>query len=176
MSPDYQASYSRAKIISALSRYFDREVVGGSGHEPTREVWRLTPWNVRERTAGAVRTSGAGGATKAFEAFGGRRMDEIESVLGVRPLPGSMNLTVDGVFDWASHYYRARILDVTDRRNPSAGWALRWCRFYPVTMNETRAWAMRFEGESYPTNFVELISDARLNDKADGKAEVVLCR
>jgi hypothetical protein len=48
---------------------------------------------------------------------------------------------------------------------------MRWARFYPVMGN---AFAFRFEDESYPDNFVELIAEYLLADVI-GRQRVVLC-
>jgi hypothetical protein len=50
-------------------------------------------------------------------------------------------------------------------------WAMRWARFYPVMGN---AFAFRFENESYPDNFVELIAEYLLADVI-GRQQAVLC-
>jgi FkbM family methyltransferase len=67
-------------------------------------------------------------------------------------------------FDWGCEYYRVQILDSTDRGNPRAPWAPRWCRFYPVAVGGVGGWAMRFEGEQYALNFVEAIGPHRFRD------------
>jgi hypothetical protein len=48
---------------------------------------------------------------------------------------------------------------------------MRWARFYPVVGN---TFAFRFEDESYPDNFVELIAEYWLADVI-GRQQVVLC-
>jgi CTP-dependent riboflavin kinase len=115
--------------------------------------------------------SGAGGATRAFQYAGGRRMDEIERVLGSRPVPGSLNLRLDDPFDWDAEYFRAQILDVKDRsRGIESEWGPRWARFYPVRVDGEDAFALRFESEHYDLQFMELIAPRKLRDMVHGPA------
>lgn len=175
MSPEYQGRYTRGRILSAAARYFRIDLVGPAKHEPTREVWRCRPLGKIDVSTMAARiVSGAGGATQAFNFADGRRIKEIECVLGVTPVPGSLNLRCKTRFDWDAHYYRAQIHDVIDRGSAVSRWAPRWCRFYPLRLGGASVWAMRFEGEKYPKEFVELISDSRLRDVIK-QEEVVLC-
>lgn len=175
MSPEYQGRYTRGRILSAAARYFRINKVGPAKHEPNREVWRCTPLDrLSISTVAATAVSGAGGAAEAFNFAAGRRTREIESILGITPVPGSLNLQTNARFDWDVNYYRAQVLDVRDRSVKFSGWAPRWCRFYPLQIESVSAWAMRFEGEGYPENFVELISDTRLRDVIASE-EVVLC-
>jgi SAM-dependent methyltransferase len=162
---DYWDRYCEADILSAADRYFEVEYIGPSLHEITRSVFRFT---VRSKLwLGMVgkHQPGAGGATAAFNYADGRRIREIGDILGVLPVPGSLNLKLSRDFDWNTDCYRAQVLDVVDR---SAGldsqWNPRWARFYPIEL-AIDAWAFRFEGENYPLNFVELISDSRLVDE-----------
>lgn len=174
--PDHlRDGYTEKAILTEATRYFRMDYVGPALHEDHRFVYRCVPWERWEIALQGRRTSaGSGGATKAFLHANGRRMDEIERVLGVRPVPGSLNLHVDG-FDWDHDYYRAEILDVVSRRAGLDGeWAPRWARFYPLQMNGIPAWAFRFEGERYAGNFVELIAGERLSDHIQD--EVILCR
>jgi 2-polyprenyl-3-methyl-5-hydroxy-6-metoxy-1,4-benzoquinol methylase len=166
VSDENRASFSREEILDAASQYFDAERIGPALHEPTREVWRFGP-KVREiEMLSTEVVSGAGGATPAFLYDQGRRIDEIEYALGFKPYPGSLNLRLAEPFDFDSGYYRSQILDVVDR---SAGleskWAPRWARFYPLIIDGEQAWAFRFEGEKYATNFLELLAPIRLRDK-----------
>ncbi len=160
-----RGAYSRDEILYAAALYFECEFIGPALHESTREVWRFKPKASQpvEFTANAI--AGAGGATPAFNHGDGRRIDEIEHVLGFKPYPGSLNLWLDKPFDFDRDYYRAQILDVADR---SAGlgseWKPRWARFYPVTIDGEQAWAFRFEAEKYSGNFCELIAPTRLRD------------
>lgn len=160
------AGYTETALAEAVQAHFEIIRRGPALHEPTRQIWICRR---RETGTGTVLTSyhlmdGAKGATKAFELDGGRRMDEIEHALGVRPIPGSLNLVTRQIVDWDRNYYRARILDSTNRRDPVAPWANRWCRFYPAMIANVGGWAMRFEGENYPDYFVELIAPYRLRD------------
>ena len=92
-------------------------------------------------------------------------MDEFQSLLGVRPVPGSLNVHLTEPFDWESRYYRAQLLDVVDR---SAGldsaWQPRWARIYPLA---GEVFAFRFEGETYQDDFVELIAGRQLRADTD---------
>lgn len=177
VSPAHRANYTRDAILAAASRYFVPEYVGPALHESTREVWRFTPKDLRLSVwsiPGAIR-SGAGGATKAFKYANGRRIDEMEHALGWRAFPGSLNVLLAASFPWDRDYFRAQIHDVVDRSNGlDSEWASRWARFYPVRINGEDAYAMRFEGEKYPENFVELIAPWRLLDMVEGP-EVTLC-
>ena len=114
--------------------------------------------------------SGAGGASKAFAYADGRRIAEIERVIGVRPLPGSLNVRLSAPFDWdGAPYTRAQILDVVDRsKGLDSEWAPRWGRFYALSVDGIPCWAFRFEGERYPLNFIELIAPVRLRDHIRG--------
>ncbi len=172
-----QKNYRLDKIIGAASRYFEAERVGPALHEPTREVWRFKPYSVPVRNYIATLKSGMGGATTAFSYANGRRMKEIESVLGFTPFPGSLNLDLNEPFDWDSGYYRAEMLDpVVRNKGFDVEWEPRWVRFYPVTLaQDTLAYAMRFEGEKhYEPNFVELIASHRLRNWLGDT--VTLCR
>lgn len=171
-----QRAYTREQILAAASRWFDAERIGPALHEPTREVWRFTPKPGRAKAAGATMVDGSGGATKAFLHADGRRQGELLHVLGFRPAPGSLNLRCAEPFDWEVGYYRAEVLDVADRQQGFGGrWEPRWCRFYPVTIGEESAMAMRFEGDRYPAGFVEIVAGRRLRDLIPGP-ETVLAR
>ncbi len=160
--------YNRTAIMDAALRYFHVEVIGPALHVRTREVWRCKP---REMPAikwqGRV-THGGGGATKAFNFADGRRIKEIESILGARMVPGSLNLKLAHPFGWEHDYYRAQVLDCTDRANINSEWMPRWARFYPVKMNAVSAFAFKFEGESYPLDYVELIAPEMLSEHVTG--------
>ncbi len=168
--------YLIGDIIAAASAYFDHEKIGPALHEPTREVWRFTAKEKPARYTHAVLRAGAGGATAAFEHEAGRRIFEIESILGIRPVAGSLNLALDGPFDWDDGYYRAQLLDVKDRAGGlNSQWEPRWARFYPLTIDGAAAFAFRFEGERYDHRFMELIAPQRLRDMVKGP-RVRLCR
>lgn len=174
VSDEHRPGYNLAAILEAASWFFAAEYVGPALHEPTRQVWRFRPhkpeWSARR---GAI-VAGAGGATKAFEYAGGRRIAEIERILGWRPFPGSLNVSLDGPFGWQDGFYRAQILDVTNRhRGFDSEWAPRWARFYPVTIDGEDACALRFEGERYPETLMELLAPDRLRDMIPGPSVTV---
>lgn len=164
-----RGAYSREEIIKAASMYFDDEHIGPALHEPTREVWRFKPKAKQPDVMTGKMKAGAGGATAAFEYADGRRINEIESILGVRAVPGSLNVELGSSFDWERGYYRAQVLDV---KNRSAGlgseWEHRWARFYPLEIEGIPAWAFRFEGEKYGSRFLELIAPQKLRDVITG--------
>jgi hypothetical protein len=167
--------YNEQQIRAAALEYFDIDFEGPAIHEVTRSVWRLKP---KQNTIAIYRgtaQAGAGGAAKAFSHANGRRIAEIRKILGKDMVAGSLNVMLEQNFDWDHRYFRARLLDLADRSTGLAGrWAERWVRFYPLSVNGTAAWAMRFEGERYPANFVELISDQPLRPllAADGRVEI----
>lgn len=151
--------YFASEIRAAADEWFDVEDVG-PGWVPTRRVWRCRPKAWRETYCVTLK-DGAGGAAPAFEYADGRRIAEIETALGVRPIAGSLNCRTDRPFHWDRGYYRAEVSDVVVRKaGLDSEWAPRWCRFYPVG----DAYAMRFEGERYAVDFVELIAPRRLRD------------
>lgn len=167
--------YDRASILRAASIYFDVELVGPALHVATREVWRCIPKTIKPNDWRGQITSGSpagGGATRAFEYASGRRIDEIEAILGVRMFPGTLNLNLDRAFDWDKSYYRAQLLETVDRSDLSAEWKPRWARFYPVIINNdvfTPTYALRFEGETYRDNYLEVIAPTRLLDSIESK-------
>jgi hypothetical protein len=169
---DYASDYTLANILDAADWWFETEHIGPALHEPTREVYRFTARYNYMMATGAKLVKGTGGATKAFEHAGGRRMKEIAHILGMMPIPGSLNLRTDNPFDWNIGYYRAQILDVEERgKGLHVPWIPRWARFYPIVLSnraEEMVFAFRFEGESYPDNFVEVISNVRLSDLIEG--------
>jgi SAM-dependent methyltransferase len=174
VSPELQYRYTERDILEAASRYFEFTHIGPAKHEPHREVYAFKPCAYSRVYDGRL-VSGAGGATRAFNYAGSRRCVEIDRLLGFYPYPGSINLELQGDFDWESGYYRSQILDVLDRRaGLNSEWVPRWCRFAPVELSGHAAFAMRFEGERYPLNFVEVISHARLRDTLRGD-RVALC-
>ncbi len=156
-------SYNKADILKAAEKYFEVEYIGPAIHVSTREVWRCHPRALAEVKSDAQAKDGSGGATPAFTHAGGRRIGEIEEILGFHPVPGSLNCRAK--FDWNSRYYRAQLLDVVDRqRGLDSAWAYRWARMYPTRANDTPCFAFRFEGEDYKDDFVELIADRKLRD------------
>lgn len=175
VSDQNRPGYRLDAILGAAARYFYAEKIGPALHEPTREVWRFRRRRSVEALQCGTVQKGAGGATKAFEYAEGRRIAEIETALGWRPYPGSLNVSLDERFDWDTGFYRTQILDVADR---SAGlesmWASRWARLYPMTVDGIPAAAFRFEGERYQGNFVEIVAPVRLRDHVGGR--VTICR
>lgn len=175
VSPAFHPDYTPERLLAAAERFFVARHVGPALHEPTREVYAFTP---RKRTPMRlpVRTLvGAGGASRAFVHDGNRRIGEIETAIGIRAFPGSLNLTCHpSAFDWEQGYVRARISDVVDRsQGLGSAWKPRWARFYPVTIENVPAFAFRFEGESYPDDFIELIAGTRLRDVVGEDAVLV---
>ncbi|MEP9389650.1 DUF120 domain-containing protein [Mesorhizobium sp. KR9-304] len=177
VSEGNRAGYRLDAILESAGVYFEAEHVGPALHEPTRQVWRFRPREVplHCRCIGEMRT-GAGGATAAFLHADGRRCREIFDILGVLPFPGSLNVQLAEPFDWDRGFYRARVLDVAERgKGLGVEWLPRWARFYPVMVDRAPAFVFRFEGERYPSNFVELIAAERLRDRVDGPL-VQICR
>ena len=164
--PELHGSYTEAAIRKAAERYFHIEAVGPGWVWP-RVVWACRPRSWTRQVMSATVRDGAGGATRAFEYAGGRRMQEIERILGFKPYPGSLNLSASAPFDFDSHYYRSPMLDVTTRPSGlDSPWSLRQMRFYPVAIDGIPAYALRFEGERYPLTLVELIAPEKLRDSA----------
>lgn len=175
---EHRQAYSRANILSAASRWFDPEFIGPALHEPTREVWRFRRKAIVYGFASQARiTAGAGGAAPAFEYADGRRVREIGDVLGFEPFPGSLNLVSDEPFNWDQDYFRAQILDVARRgEGLDVEWLPRWMRFYPVSIEGQKAWAIKFEGEAYHPKFLELIAPVKLREALPAREAVSLRR
>ena len=174
VAPEFHEEYNEQAIRKAAGRYFDIVWEGPAIHESTRVVWKMTPKKSYREVPPEFylgeHVSGVGGASKAFEYAGGRRIREIHEVLGIVPLPGSLNVLLEKEFDFDRMYYRTLILDVMDRAKGLDGyWDYRPCRFYPVWMDGVSCFAMRFEGEKYPKNFLEVLSETRLIDRISGK-------
>lgn len=170
----HRAEFTHDKIFAAAGVYFDVEYIGPALHEPTRFVYRLKPKDHIRKTTEAVMLAGAGGATPAFHYAKDRRIGEIKSILGFRPVPGSLNLRLDGPFDWDAGYYRSQILDVVDRsKGLESEWAPRWMRFYPLTIDGVEAVAIRFEGERYDQKFMEVVAPVMLREKLTGPRVVI---
>jgi len=173
VSSEFHSQYNPAAIMSAAARWFDVEYIGKARHVPTRVVYRFTRKPPLLSSWRGVAIDGAGGAAKAFEYAGGRRMKEIKNILGFMPFPGSLNLRGDRDFYIGTGYYRAQILDVAERGHGlDAEWAPRWARFYPLKANGMPAWAFRFEGENYRQDFVELIAPIRLRDQIQDRVQI----
>jgi SAM-dependent methyltransferase len=164
MPPDYWDHYSLKEIIGAASEYFEAEYVGPALHEPTRQVWRFTAKPDHRARLHAFVERGGNGASKAFRYADGRRMKEIEKILGFAPYAGSLNLRCATPFPWEECYFRSQLLDVEHReKGLDSPWVLKWVRFYPVKVNGEQAYALRFEADEYAPEFVEVISRERLN-------------
>ncbi len=164
--------YSRDDILKAAETYFDVEEIGPALHMPLREVWRCKPRNLPQIRWIGTLTTGGGGASKAFAYSDNRRIKEIAAILGITPFPGTLNVNLDHPFGFERDYYRAELLETVDRANLNAEWQPRWARFYPVTVNGIDAHAIRFEGEKYPSKYLELIATERLRDKITGTVDV----
>lgn len=157
--------YNPKAILEAASCYFDVEYIGPALHERTREVWRLKPKVLSKPSYKGTAKSGAGGASKAFVYAESRRIKEFINILGIEPIPGSLNVSLTSEFDWDVGYYRAKVLDVLNRKaGLDSEWGPRWARIYPVTANGVEAFAFRFEGEKYSDRFIELIANERLRE------------
>jgi CTP-dependent riboflavin kinase len=149
-------------------------MIGPALHVPTREVWAFQPKRITPEVYSGKVTSGAGGASKAFEYKEKRRIKEFKYILGIECVPGSLNVILSEDFAWDTDYYRTRILDVADRsKGLDSEWHLRWARIYPISINGHQAFVFRFEGERYPKNMVEIISDIRLRDHVEEEVRIV---
>lgn len=164
--------YNRDDILRAAHTYFDIEEVGPALHVDTREVWRCKPRKLAQIHWRGELTSGGGGASKAFAFADNRRIKEIAAILGMTPFPGTLNIRLNHPFGFLRDCYRAPLLETLDRTNLNAEWQPRWARFYPIVVNEIDVHAIRFEGESYPTNYLEVIAPERLRDKITGTVDV----
>jgi SAM-dependent methyltransferase len=158
-------NYVEGQIRFHALKYFNIDYEGPALHETTRVVWRLRRKKIEEVEYQGIHKKGAGGASPAFLYANERRISELENILGVRVLPGSLNLVLEEDFNWDERYFRAPLLDVIERgKGLDVLWDYRAVRLYPVMCDSKKAWVMRFEGDGYPLNFVELISDQRLED------------
>lgn len=175
VSPEYHLNYNKQNILGVASLYFEFMRVGPALHEPTREVYAFRPIIREEKRYDAILVDGAGGASKAFTFNDNDRIKQIKNAIGIECYPGSLNVKLNRNFDWNKGYFRAQIKDVTNRKTSlgKAEWRPRWARFYPVKINDLDAFVFRFEGEGYPTDFVELLSAVRLRDFITDKAEIV---
>lgn len=175
--PELHQQYNRVDILNAAHQYFTSEYIGPAIHEDTREVWRFTPKRIITPPQRGTLQAGAGGAAKAFEYADCRRIKELEHILGgYHCVPGSLNIKLREPFDWSRGYFRAQMLDVANRGSGlKTEWVYRWVRLYPVLADAVQSWAMRFEGEKYPDDFMELIAPERLRDYIKGP-EVTICR
>lgn len=156
------SNYTEAEISEAASKYFTRYYIQNSPIHG-REVWELVPKPRETFNYRGVVHAGAGGASKAFNYNNRQRIKDLTAIIGWEPVPGTLNIRTDENFRWDRHYLRAKLPDVIDRKaGLNSPWAPRWCRFYRVILNNLRVTAMRFEGESYNANFIEVISEQNL--------------
>ena len=163
VSRDCGPGYNLREIFDAMTYFFDI-VDEHRGWIPTRRVYVLRPREIFTQFPFGNVKKGAGGATKAFLWNNGARITELKEILGREMLPGSLNLELADDFDWGTKYFRARMMDWTNRALGFEGpLANRWCRFYPGQWYGKKCYAMRFEGETYDKRFMELISSERLS-------------
>jgi len=164
--------FKRDELIHYANVYFYVEALGPALHAAHRHVLRCAPRSIWKGTC----ASGAGGASAAFEYANGRRMAEIQHLIGVRPVPGSLNIRLTVPFDWNASHHRGTVQDVVQRgRGLNVPWAPREVGLWPVYINGVEAWAFRFTGEKYGDNFVELIAPYRLRERVNCDEKVVLC-
>lgn len=164
-----QANFTKEKILEAAGKYFEIEYIGNAKHESTRVVYRFVPKQREMKTFTAKMVNGAGGASKAFSHENSRRSHEVNSALGFFPYAGWLNLELSEPFEWGRHFYKTPILDVLTRSEGfDSPWGLRWARFYPVKVNGVGGLVMRFDGEEYPQNFVEVLAATNLRATAVG--------
>jgi hypothetical protein len=172
--------YDREQIWEAASRYFEPlystrvSSCGEPGHY--RELWRLRrKLNSVSLWRKGAAVNGAGGATRAWTFSNGRRIQEVENILGEEVLPGSLNIVLEEDFPWDEYgYFQGSVLDVVDREDAAkvgldkTRWHKRRARFYPVAMRQpgthavASGYVFRFLGEEYPLNFVEVVSPVML--------------
>lgn len=171
VSPKHQPGYTFDAIRDAALRYFDMELIGPAVHEATRWAYRLTAKRLRANLVRAEVRAGAGGATKAFLHADGRRSRELEYALGIECFPGSLNLQCEQPFDWDAGYYPVLLSDVLDRgKGFDSEWGFRPARLCPVTFDGQDAFALRFNNDPYPLDFVEIIADIKLRSEVRPKA------
>jgi hypothetical protein len=157
--------YTKKHILDAANQYFTCKYIGPAEHEPTRLIYVFKPREIGSNLHHGEVISGAGGASKAFTYKDGRRIKEIKTAVGIEAYPGSLNIKLDTPFDWSRNYFRSRILDVAERGiGLDTHWVPRWARFYPVIIDGIRAFVFKFEGDTYPETFIELVSEKRLRD------------
>lgn len=168
--------YTQKHILEAASAYFNYRYIGPAEHEPTRSVFIFTPRKLPTRIYAGRCKDGAGGASKAFQYKSGRRMEEIRNILGFTPYPGSLNVHLETPFNWDIGYFRSRVLDVANRKEGlDSHWVPRWARFYPVIVGGMKAFVFKFEGDTYPENFIELIAEKRVRDFLRDSSVMVQC-
>jgi CTP-dependent riboflavin kinase len=107
---------------------------------------------------------GAGGASRAFAAFEGRRIRELEAVVGYAPFPGTLNLRLDTPFDFEAPHLEGDVLHKAGRGK----FHPRRTRLYPVSVDGRHGHVIRFEGAKYSPKYVGVIAAERLRDHVDG--------
>ena len=165
ISLELQKIYNESNIRKAALKYFSIDYEGPAIHETTRTVWRLTPKVSLVKKYVGQAVPGAGGATKAFMHAGNRRLTALSNILGKPIYPGTLNIILQEDFDWNNNFFRAILSDVINRSSGlQSEWGNKWVRLYPLLINGMYGWGMRFEQESYPNNFMEIIASTKLRD------------
>lgn len=163
----WQAGYEPDAIFTAAQRHFEIEYVGPALHEPRRHVYYLRAKHQAPREYAGVAVAGSGGATDAWD---GLRIDEVQSALGRRMFPGTLNAMLAENFDFEAPSYPLPVTDLIDDEQVIGGeYGVRVARAYPVSVGSKPAHVFRlrrqrFDGEAYPHHFVELIAPVRLRD------------
>lgn len=167
--------YHMEAILRASSRYFRSEYIGPALHEPRRSVYRFTALPRKLEVGTATVREGSGGAAMAWQRERGARIREFEHRFGVKCIPGSLNARMP--WDWDHGYLPALISDPVDRADPAGPWKPRRARVYPCAVNNTPAYAFRFDGEPYPADFIEFVSPSRLRETmSEGQSTVEVVR
>jgi CTP-dependent riboflavin kinase len=110
---------------------------------------------------------GAGKATIMHE----RRGPALEEHVGVRIHPGTLNLTLDGPFDWAGAT-EIPIPDAVSWADLDGEWFMSSARVQAVSVGGVDAWAVRMERSRAPRNLIEVVAPTRLRDKLTGTVRV----
>lgn len=173
ISPELRENYNADAILDAASEHFDIAGQAPALHEETRTVFKFIRRASEPQSLFGEVVGTSGGATRCFLHANSRRMLEIHDVLGFVPYPGTLNVQLEQPFDFDIGYYRALLLDVVDRgRGLEGEWAERWCRFYPLKIGGEPAFAMRFEGDRYAGDFLEIVAPCRLRDRVGEAVEI----
>ena len=169
-------AYTKNKILEAASKYFTYEYIGPAEHELTRSVYVFRPRDITCTTYSGIPVNGAGWASKAVSYDDGRRIKEVKRAVGITPYPGALNVQISKPFDWSRNYFRSRVLDVATRgKGLDTQWLPRWARFYPIIIEGMRAFVFRFEGDTYPDTFIEILCEKRLRDHI-GESVTIQCQ